>query len=120
MTGTTATATYDRLIAQIERQVALLNEALGLSTEFDEHSRRNFRRNCVTFGYTGGLGYVGGIDGLRDDRLFFAFLPVQGRERTEEDQIGGFAHGDEDGARNLARALGGMVTLARWQKRGQA
>lgn len=94
----TTTATYDRVIDCIKRQVAKLNEALGLPAD-----------EGATF------GYIGGIDGLRDDRKYYVFLPHPGRMGTSTDLVGGFAHGDEAGARALACTLGGMLTLARWR-----
>jgi hypothetical protein len=35
------------------------------------------------------FGYIGNLDGRRDDRLWFAFAPHPGRVGTDVDRIGG-------------------------------
>jgi hypothetical protein len=102
---------WDRCDRLITKLVAELNEALGLSTEFDA----NFNRNCVTRGYLGNRP-TGAAEGSKhDDRSFFVFLPHPNRPGTHEDRIGDYRYGDEAGARACVAQLAAMVKLAKWQ-----
>lgn len=96
---------YDRCIRLIKANVALLNEALGLSTKMDA----DLRTNCVTFGYIGNCS----PGGKNDYRSWSVFLPHPNRYGTADDRIGSFRTGDVEGAQATLVAIAASVKIAR-------
>jgi hypothetical protein len=107
---TTEAQKYAGVIERIENVVGYLNEALGLSTEFD----KDHGRNCVTF------GYIGNLERWGDDREWMVFLPRTPGTLGAMDRIGGFRTNDLEGARYTLILLSGALAMAAWQKQNKA
>ena len=81
----TDTITAEAARDAVQAAVDALNVARGIDpTDYNDRTR-------VTF------GYIGNLEGRKDYRCWYVFLPHPGRVGTSADSIGGIATDDTDG-----------------------